>query len=335
MRKATPMKPAAELTRMLAANILPLVQEVLPAGKRGGAEWRVGSIHNETGRSLGVHLCGPKTGVWSDFSTGEAGDALDLVAAALFRGNLRNAMRWATNWLGLSADTTPRRPTVLPSVAVSDTSAATEQATEDRTKRLDYARCIWSETTGLTGSLAEVYLGHRKLQAPDGDVIRFHSRCPRKTEAGTERLPAMVAKMVDPLTGAFVGVHRTFLLPDGSGKVPYKPKMMLGGAGVIHLSADEDVTTGLGITEGIENGLSIIQVAGWSPVWACGSAASIAKLPVLDGIECLTIFADADQPGMVAARECATRWIAANREVQIIPPRRGGDWNDVVRGLAA
>jgi hypothetical protein len=330
------MKPAAELARMLAANILPLVQEVLPAGKREGAEWRVGSVHNDSGRSLGVHLYGPKAGVWSDFSTGEAGDALDLVAVVLFRGNLRNAMRWATNWLGLSTDTPPLRPIVLPSVAVSGTSAAMqERAAEDHARRLGYARRIWSETTALTSTLAEIYLGHRKLHAPDGEVVRFHSQCPRKTETGTEQLPAMVAKMVDPLTGAFAGVHRTFLLPDGSGKVPDQAKMMLGGAGVIRLSADEHVTTGLGITEGIENGLSIIQAAGWSPVWACGSAASIAKLPVLDGIECLTIFADADQPGMVAARECAARWIAANREVQIIPPRRGGDWNDVVRGLAA
>ena len=38
---------------------------------------------------------------------------------------------------------------------------------------------------------------------------------------------------------------------------------MLGKAGVVRLSSDEDVLEGLGICEGIEDGLAIL-VSGWA-----------------------------------------------------------------------
>ena len=169
--------------------------------------------------------------------------------------------------------------------------------------------------------------------------LRFHPNCPR----GSERFPAMLALMTDPVTSAAVGVHRTYLKSDGSGKAELEPsKMMIGNAGVIRLVPDEEVTLGLGIAEGIENSLAVMQFAGWRPVWAAGSAGSIAKFPVLPGVQALTIFADHDeikpngkQPGLDAARACADHWRAAGREVTIIPPKFRGDWNDVARGVAA
>jgi phage/plasmid primase-like uncharacterized protein len=142
--------------------------------------------------------------------------------------------------------------------------------------------------------------------------------------------------MTRATTNEFCGIHRTFLLPDGSGKAGPKgrEKMILADWGVIRLIPDEDMTIGLGICEGIETGLSIIQAANWRPVWACGSAAGIAEFPVIRGIESLTIFADNDTAGINAANKCAARWAADGREVRIIPPR-DGDWNDVVRAVAA
>jgi len=147
----------------------------------------------------------------------------------------------------------------------------------------------------------------------------------------------MVALMTDPVTAEPCGVHRTFLRLDGSGKADGQAKMMLGGAGVIRLVPDDEVTIGLGLAEGIETALSVMQEAGWSPVWACGSAGAISTFPVLPGIECLTIFADADAngAGIKAARACAARWTEGGREVIVRYPRAGGmDWNDVARGAA-
>ena len=127
----------------------------------------------------------------------------------------------------------------------------------------------------------------------------------------------IVALMTDPTTGKPVGVHRTFIAEDAT-KLSRK---MIGKQGVIQLSPDDTVTTGLGLTEGIEDGLAVL-LSGWAPVWAAGSAGGVRRFPVLDGIECLTIFADADMPGLSAAEECAERWIDAGKEVVIQPPPR-------------
>ena len=90
--------------------------------------------------------------------------------------------------------------------------------------------------------------------------------------------------------------------------------MMLGKQGVVRLSSDEDVLEGLGICEGIEDGLAIL-VSGWAPVWAATNAGGVERFPVLPGIEALTIFHDKDEAGTRAAELCAQRWASAGREV--------------------
>jgi hypothetical protein len=135
--------------------------------------------------------------------------------------------------------------------------------------------------------------------------LRFHPACPR----GAERWPAMLALMTDPATGEACGIHRIFLTRDGRGKArgPMPAKMMAGRAGVVRLVPDEDLTMGLGIAEGIETALSVMQGFGWRPIWAATSAGMIRTFPVLPGIGALTIFADADGAGMDAAKLCAAR----------------------------
>jgi hypothetical protein len=113
--------------------------------------------------------------------------------------------------------------------------------------------------------------------------------------------------------------------------------MMFGGAGVVRLAPDDEVTLALGICEGIETGLTLIQRAQWKAIWAAGSSGGMAKFPVLPGIECVTLFPDTDDSGAgaKAAAECAGRWVAAGREAQTIWPPGGMDWNDCLVGKAA
>jgi putative DNA primase/helicase len=188
-----------------------------------------------------------------------------------------------------------------------------------------FARAIWRESVPAAGTLVEAYLRSRGLVLPRRAPLRFHPECRR----GEERLPAMIALMTNPATGEPCGIHRTFLRPDGSGKAVGQAKMMLGDAGVIRLVPDEEVTYGLGLAEGIETALSVMQGAGWSPVWACGSAGAISAFPALPGIEALTIFADADAAGDKAARSCAERWVEGGKEVTIHRASEGRDWNDI------
>lgn len=94
---------ACELAERLGQQAEAVARMLLPNGKRDGAEWRCGSVQGEPGDSLGVHLTGSKAGVWSDFSTGQRGDAIGLWMAV--KGvSLADACREAMEYLGISDD---------------------------------------------------------------------------------------------------------------------------------------------------------------------------------------------------------------------------------------
>jgi hypothetical protein len=198
----------------------------------------------------------------------------------------------------------------------------------DDARTLDLARVIWTEAVDPTGTLVERYLASRRLWLLAGAPLRFHPRCPR----GRERLPAMVALLTDPATGEPRGIHRTFVDTATGGKATGQAKMMLGGAGMVRLAADAEITLGLGLAEGIETALALMLHAGWTAMWATGSAGGIQAMPVLPGIECLTIFTDRDDKGagMAAAQACRARWTDAGREARLFLPPDGQDWHDAL-----
>jgi hypothetical protein len=240
-------------------------------------------------------------------------------------------------WQPDAVKTSVRQPMIPMKVA----DARHENANRVRRER---AMTLWEEGVQPGGTLVDRYLRHRQIRLPtlEADSLRFHPLCPFRLEDGTTvRLPAMLTLMRDIRTNDPKGVHRTALKADGIGKSELpglgNAKKMLGVAknAVIKLTADDSVVDGLGIAEGVETALTLL-CADWSPVWACGTAGAIERFPVLPGIECLTIFADADRPGMAAAEKCQEQWNAAGLECRILAaPDAGSDWNDMVRGKAA
>ena len=307
----------SELADMLAGHVEALSRELM--GCDPTSRSRTDLRFRRKG-SLAVSIVGPRRGRWHDHEAGTGGDALGLVAH--LRGvPMREAYRWALAWLGIAGGASlrpePRRPVAAPEAqrAPSETGAL--------------ARRIWREAIPAAGTRAEHYLNARGLALPADAPLRFHPACPR----GAERLPAMVALMTKPDTAEPCGVHRTFLRADANAKAEGQAKMMCGAAGVIRLIPDEDVTIGLGLAEGIETALAVMQRTGWRPVWAASSAGAIARFPVLPGIEALTIFADNGTAGIGAAAAGAARWAAAGREARIIAPP-AGDWDDATREAA-
>ena len=179
----------------------------------------------------------------------------------------------------------------------------------------------------------ETYLAGRCLDLPDDvalRVLRHHPRL-RHAQSGTS-WPAMVGLLRDLRTDRPTGIHRTFLRPDGSGAPVEKPKLMLGRAAnaAIKLDADENVTHGLVVTDGIETALAA-RILGFKPTWALGSATAIDGLPLLPGVEALTICGEVDKSGANAraVKASADRWLAAGCEVSILDPDFG-DLNDVL-----
>jgi hypothetical protein len=193
---------------------------------------------------------------------------------------------------------------------------------KERARREAFVRKSWQDTWAasvpLIGSPIERWLEVRGIDAGKLDLgrlecLRWACRCP----LGRETAPAMVALMTGPATAEPCGIHRTFLRADGAGKANVeRVRQMLGPAGVIRLTPDEDVALGLGVCEGIETGLSVM-ARGWRPIWACGSLPTLRCFPVLAGIECLTVFADGKANEIEGACQCARRWIAAGKEAHV------------------
>ncbi|MBR0916073.1 toprim domain-containing protein [Bradyrhizobium japonicum] len=182
---------------------------------------------------------------------------------------------------------------------------------DDEPARIRTALQRWERAIPLTGTLAETYLASRGLSY-QGDALRFR-----------ENDRTMVALMTDIVTNEPCGVHCTYLDRDG-GKIERKMRGRAAGA-VVKLSDDTDVEYGLGIGEGLETCLA----TGFAPIWACLSAGTMSAFPLLGGVECLTVFADNDASGagLAAAKTCAERWHAAEREVFIhIPTITGVDY---------
>jgi len=179
------------------------------------------------------------------------------------------------------------------------------------------AESIWRRTLPLRGSIGQVYLEHRGCMLPPKDShLRFL--------APTDKYPpSLCAAVSDARTAKPISLHFTRLAADGHGKAgTERDKLLLAGhrkkGGVIRLWPDEAVTYGLALAEGIESALAAAHL--FAPVWAAIDASNMAAFPALNGIDSLTIFADHDDVGIVAARECARRWKESGREARIRRP---------------
>src|SRR6266849_3043743 len=181
-------------------------------------------------------------------------------------------------------------------VAASNPTVVINEKGDDDRARIKRAREIWSQAIDPRGTVVEAYLANRGLRLLGNiadRVVRFHATCPWKDDRDKLiRVPAMITAMVDIRTNQLRAVQRTRLTPDGT-RIARKFTGVAAGT-AIKLSVDDAVTMGLGVTEGLENALAVM-LQGWHPVWALGSDKGIADLPILSGIECLTIFGDNDR----------------------------------------
>ncbi|WP_267421808.1 toprim domain-containing protein [Methylobacterium sp. GC_Met_2] len=217
------------------------------------------------------------------------------------------------------------RPTTRPEAVGSTTPSSSERAAA--------ALRMWSEAAPPWGTPVATYLPRRRLTLSDdaAEVMRFHSNIPF---AG-RYVPAMIALVRGIASDAPQAIHRTALSLDGNKvEVNGKDRLALGplAGGAVKLTADAEVTTCLGIGEGIETTLSLqgLPEFGATPVWSLLNASGIAAFPVLAGIECLWIAVDHDPAGERAADACTERWRAAGREVFRVKARAAGsDLNDL------
>ena len=194
------------------------------------------------------------------------------------------------------------------------------------------ARELWRRGQPAAGTPVATYLESRAISADIPWAIRYLPNAEHK-QTGSRR-PCMLAALTRWPSDGVVAVHRTFLLPDGTGKAAVPgPKLALGpmaGAAVMLAKATET----LGLAEGIETALSAMQMYG-APVWAaCGS--NLAGVVIPDSVKKVIIYADNGLPGEQAAEKAAALFHAQGRSVILSRPVDGyGDFNDCLQAQAA
>lgn len=257
-----------------------------------------------------IHLDGPYAGWGFDHATGERADPIDLIAQAtgLSSSALFDEAASLAHMNG-PVPSTPRR-------SKPDHSAEVARLLEG--------------AIPLAGTLGETYLRARGLSDPQSADLLFHPDLPDfESRRG---YPGLIAVPRLPNGDRAPGIHRTFLLDDGSAKAA-PGKKMLGTVrdGVVRLfRIPEDGH--IGIAEGIETALAAHALFG-TAVWAALSADGLARFQWPEDIRRVTIYADVGEAGRQSAATLADRLNQADIPNEIVWPLHGDDFNDdLMRG---
>ncbi|MDA0781242.1 MAG: toprim domain-containing protein [Rickettsiales bacterium] len=252
---------------------------------------------------------------WSDFATGDAGG--DLVSLYAYLKGI-SQYQAARELLGNAKNIIPFAPKVPKAPKVNENSLS------------DYVGKIWRGCGG-DNSIVAAYLKSRGITGAIPPTIKEHSSLYHKPS--NSKHPAMVAAVTIWPNKTILGLHRTYIKPDGSGKANIEPnKMMLGSVkgGAVRLSKP---SSKLILAEGIETALSVAMSTGLS-TWATLSTSGMlnVEVPPLEITQKIIIAADNDKAGIGAANKLADRLLSAGYRVQIAMPPEGMDFNDLLQG---
>jgi DNA primase len=200
---------------------------------------------------------------------------------------------------------------------------------EDTRRKQREGRAIWKAAMPISGTIAETYLrGPRCIRLEElPSTLRFHPGLQPDSRTA-ETLPAMIAAITNG-SGEVVAIQRTFLAPDGSGKAAISaPKRSLGpiGLGCVKLGASSSI---LGVAEGVETGLSAMELFR-VPVW-CPLGSNLARIELPQPVRHVVIFGDRGRAGEDAAAKARRTYKVEGRKVAVRFPEIGDDFNDELR----
>ncbi len=306
---------AAELAEALATRALSVCRRYLPNGHRQGNYWVVGNARNAPGRSTYVRLFadgrGHSAGRWTDAATGEYGDLLDIIRAALPGRNFGEVLDEAETFIGRNA--VPRWPRF--------------RADKPRPANADFALKLFQTAIPIKGTLAEAYLLNRGINPLVAPGLRFlsHGYCRPETLGARSNWPTLIAATTDP-HGTLTGIHRLFLDPDGwtdyrLGKAPLlQPKRSLGHIQSHAVRFGEPAALVV-VAEGLENALSLRTAFPGLTVHAALSAGNLMVYAPLPSTRRLLIALDNDDAGRRAAQLLEDRASRQGLRVEYLRPR--------------
>ena len=321
------MSRAAAVAAALGARAEEVCRRYLPQGRKQGRYWTAGDIRGARGRSLFVRLAPPGVpGKWTDASTAEHGDLLDLIRIASGAVSLRAALAEAHAFLA--------SPAMPPSAPPED---------YDRTQ---VARRLWQHCRAIDGTHAEAYLRARGIHRCRFAALRFHPALLYRDGGGVRRLPALVAAVTGdaverpgpeerPGHGVVCGVHRTWLNPDRPAKARVsRPRKALGRIHGLAVRFGEPAAGTLLVGEGIETVLSLVTAMPDTVAAAALSAGSLGAFAPPAGVTRLVIARDNDPDGERAAERLVRRCTSARVATLVVAPE-GDDFNDDLVALGS
>ena len=312
-------RDASELAHRLAREAEAVCRQYLSNGRRIGRYWIVGDVHNTRGRSMYVRLFGPESGKgaagkWTDASSGQHGDLLDVIRESLGLIDFRDVADEARRFLSLP------RPEPDPQQKTNMTPAPTGSP--------EAARRLVAASQPIHGTLVETYLRHRCIDdLHDVGALRYHPRCYHRPDDGpTQIWPAMIASVTD-LGGLITGAHRTWLNPSGTGKAPIETPRKAMGSLLGHAARFGPHGDVMAAGEGIETMLSLHMALPGLSLMAALSAAHLSAILLPDTLRRLYIARDIDPAGDGAVTTLTARAAAAGIETIPLSPRLG-DFNE-------
>lgn len=162
-------------------------------------------------------------------------------------------------------------------------------------------------------------------------TVRHHPALKHSVDGGLH--PAMLA-LLEPNQGKAVGIHRTYLTPEGIKAAVNPVRMVLGECAAVRLGGSQER---LGVAEGIETALCASR-AFRMPVWSALNANGMKTWEPPEGVTSVVVFGDNDSnfTGQDAAFHLAHRLKLKGLEVRVeIPPTPDTDWADVQLGGVA
>lgn len=225
-------------------------------------------------------------------------------------------------------------------------------------KELSRVKETWSQGIPIRGTLVETYLASRGIltdSIPADAHLRFHRWLTQYAPDGKGGFtvlhegPAMIA-LITNLHDEILGIHKTFIRPDGSGKadVPGGNAKFLkkcverlnGGAVRIHVPDPQSGMIGIG--EGIETVLAAHTLTRRKgailPVMAALNGVLLADWVPPVSARNIAILADNDKAGLEYAHKLQERLRQYRPDAAtdiLIPPQAGMDWNNVLAGKSA
>lgn len=340
-----------EIKLHLQRQVLALCKHLAPDGRRSGIYWiaRNPTRNDRHAGSFYIWLSGAP-GAWRDAATGDQGDVIGLIQY-VHGTDIKQALAFARGWLGLASIPEAKRREMMVQAKADEEAEAKREAEKLRDER-KRAHGTWLHCQrSLLGTVAETYLASRGIElrrlARQPGALHF-SPAQKHVESG-QSFPAIVALMVGG-DNKPVAIHRTFLAPDGSGKAPVQPQRKIwprfaGTGAAIHLwrgetglpagdAAKQGLWDRLVITEGIEDGLSVVVACPEYRVWCAGTLGNIAAIRLPACSPEVIVCADNDW-GKPEAKALLDKGLLAlarqgRREIKLARSPIGKDVNDAL-----